>query len=350
MASGGSEIDMSITQTAFTSSTSAKHDSHAHVNGHLVKVSNPLGRVAVVPPLPGGCGSISYVPDTAALYKPSCILATDAGYYNLIDTFKCIGNVVSDGEVQWTEPLNQSNVNFGVLNNGSFVIGYIAPEDAKSGEFKHLVAGLGWLVRDGKNYVDEGWEEAYTAAGSSGDKYKSMTSGRTAIGWDKDGGLILLQYDGHSGPPSWGATMNELADKMISNGAVEAMNLDGGGSTQMWKRGVQIGYSSDRATYGVLAGTYEVGCPIGQGKGNLSAFECARKVSTIICIHEDETHMRSFLGTVTTQASSPVSVLSGLCLVVGLGIGVAVGTVFKRAKGKKSRQIAAELSEDDASE
>merc|ERR1712194_85203 len=36
---------------------------------------------------------------------------------------------------------------------------------------------------------------------------------------------ILLQYDGHSGPPSWGATMNELADKMIGFGAVEAMNL-----------------------------------------------------------------------------------------------------------------------------
>lgn len=336
MASGGSEIDMSITQTAFTSMTS--NDSHAHVNGHLVKVSNPLGRVAVVPPLPGGCGTISYVPDTAELYNPSCNLATDAGYYNLIDTFKCIGNVVSDGSVSNTEPLNQSNVNFGVLNNGSFVIGYIAPEVVESGIFKHLVAGLGWLVRDGKNYVDEGWEEAYTAAGSSGDKYKSMTSGRTAIGWDKDGGLILLQYDGHSGPPSWGATMNELADKMISNGAVEAMNLDGGGSTQMWKHGVQIGYSSDRSTYGVLDGTYEVGCPIGEGKGNLSAFECARKVSTIICVHEDNAGIKSFLGTATEQAYSPVSVLSLGTLVVSLGIGVAVGMVAQKMLGKKGKK------------
>ncbi|CAK0822404.1 unnamed protein product [Prorocentrum cordatum] len=103
MASGGPEIDMTIWQTAFTSSTSKTHDSHAHVNGHLVKVSNPLGRVAVVPPLPGGCGTIAYVPDTAALYNPSCILATDAGYYN---TFQCIGNVVSDGEIHYTEPMN----------------------------------------------------------------------------------------------------------------------------------------------------------------------------------------------------------------------------------------------------
>jgi len=197
--------------------------------------------------------------------------------------------------------------------------------------------------------VDEGWEEAYTAAGSSGDKYKTITSGRTAIGWDKDGGFILLQYDGHSGDPSWGATMNELADKMISFGAVEAINLDGGGSTQMWKEGVQIGYSSDRSTYGVLDGTYEVGCPIGKGKGNLSAFECGRKISTIICIHEDMSGIRSFLGPATMQASSPVSVLSLGTLVVGLGIGGAVGVVAQRMWSKRESR-GSELSEDDASE
>jgi len=348
MASGGPEIDMTIWQTAFTSSTSKTHDSHAHVNGHLVKVSNPLGRVAVVPPLPGGCGTIAYVPDTAALYNPSCILATDAGYYNLIDTFQCIGNVVSDGEIHYTEPMNTTNVNFGVLKNGSFVIGYISPETVETGIFEHLVGGLGWIVRNGSNNVDAGWEEAYTAAGSSGDEYKEMTSGRTTIGWDKDGGLILLQYDGHTGAPSWGATMNELADKMISFGAVEAINLDGGGSTQMWKHGVQIGYSSDRATYGVLAGTYEVGCPIGEGKGNLSAFECARKVSTIICIHEDNSGIRSFLGPASMQAASPVSGLSLATLVIGLGIGGAVGFVAQKMWSKKKGQGAQELSEDDS--
>jgi N-acetylglucosamine-1-phosphodiester alpha-N-acetylglucosaminidase len=350
MASGGSEIDMVIHQTAFTSSTSANHDSHAHVNGHLVKVSNPLNRLAVVDPLPGGCGTIAYVPDTAKLYNPSCILATDAGYYNLIDTFECIGNVVSDGRICHTEPLNESNVNFGVLKNGSFVIGYISPEDVNTGIFKHLVAGLGWIVRNGTNYVDEGWEEAYTAAGSSGDEYKEMTSGRTTIGWDKDGGLILLQYDGHTGTPSWGATMNELADKMIGFGAVEAINLDGGGSTQMWKHGVQLGYSSDRSTYGVLDGTYEIGCPIGQGKGNLSAFECARKVSTIICIHEDNTGFRSFLDTVSTRASSPASALSIGTLIVGLGIGVVVGIVAQKMWSTKQEYPDSELSEDDALE
>jgi hypothetical protein len=144
--------------------------------------------------------------------------------------------------------------------------------------------------------------------------------------------------------------MNELADKMIGFGAVEAINLDGGGSTQMWKHGVQLGYSSDRSTYGVLDGTYEIGCPIGQGKGNLSAFECARKVSTIICIHEDNTGFRSFLDTVSTRASSPASALSIGTLIVGLGIGVVVGIVAQKMWSTKQEYPDSELSEDDALE
>ncbi|CAK0903558.1 unnamed protein product [Prorocentrum cordatum] len=180
---------MQVTQTAFTSSKMPKHDSHGHVNGHLVVVDNPINRFSVVAPLPDGCGSVQFVNKTAHMHSPRCILATDAGYYSLHeeDTFACIGNVVGDGVVQNTEPFNTTNVNFGVLKNGSWVIGYISPEQVKSGMFQQLVQGLGWIVRNGKSYVDEGWEEAYTAAGSSGDEYKAMTSGRTAVGWTAEG-------------------------------------------------------------------------------------------------------------------------------------------------------------------
>ncbi|CAK0822675.1 unnamed protein product [Prorocentrum cordatum] len=141
--------------------------------------------------------------------------------------------------------------------------------------------------------------------------------------------------------------MNELADKMISFGAVEAINLDGGGSTQMWKNGVQIGYSSDRNTYGVLAGTYEPGCPIGEGKGNLSAFECARKISTIICIHEANSGLTSFLASPRTQAGSQVSALSLGTLVVGLCLGAAIGAVASKMWSKKEGK-GVDLNGDDS--
>merc|ERR1712151_1127785 len=117
----------------------------------------------------------------------------------------------------------------------------------------------------------------------------------------------------------------------------------------MWKHGVQLGYSSDRSTYGVLEGTYEKGCPIGVGKGNLSAFECARAVSTILCIHEDSTGMNSFLGSASVQAGSPVSALSLGTLVVGLAIGVAVG-IFATNFWNKRRQADALLGQEDKTE
>jgi hypothetical protein len=300
MKGGGEKIDMFLEQTAYTSSLSRTHDSHMHVNGHFLKVKNPKGRFSVVPPLPGGCGTVQHVKETAHLYQPECLVAVDAGYYELHKPvlFDCIGNVVSAGEVHNTAQLNESNVNFGVMKNGSFVIGYISPEMVNEGQFEHLVAGLGWLVRDGKNYVKEGWKEAYTKAGASGDEYVSMTSGRTAVGYTADGELVILQYDGHTHAPSWGATLMELADKLIEFNVTQAINLDGGGSTQMWKRDPsttganafqQIGYSSDRGAWGILDGTYEEGCPIGNSADNLSKFQCARMVTTILCVHEATT-------------------------------------------------------------
>lgn len=56
---------------------------------------------------------------------------------------------------------------------------------------------------------------------------------RTAIGWHKDGTLILVTVDGRQPQRSVGMTIEELANLMLDLGCVEALNLDGGGSTTM---------------------------------------------------------------------------------------------------------------------
>lgn len=55
---------------------------------------------------------------------------------------------------------------------------------------------------------------------------------RTAIGLKADGGILLVVAEGRS-ETSAGLTLNELADYMVKLGAQEAMNFDGGGSSEM---------------------------------------------------------------------------------------------------------------------
>ena len=59
---------------------------------------------------------------------------------------------------------------------------------------------------------------------------------RTAIGWNKDD-FFLVVVDGRQEALSVGMTLEELARYMVSLGCDEAMNLDGGGSSELWFEG-----------------------------------------------------------------------------------------------------------------
>jgi Phosphodiester glycosidase len=68
---------------------------------------------------------------------------------------------------------------------------------------------------------------------------------RTVAGIDRHGRLILVTIDGRQPGPSEGATLSEEAALMRSLGAVDAMNLDGGGSTTMAINGTLFNHPSD---------------------------------------------------------------------------------------------------------
>jgi len=67
---------------------------------------------------------------------------------------------------------------------------------------------------------------------------------RTAIGIDKDGNLLLVVVDGRQ-PSSIGMTLLELAQFLRELGAVDAMNLDGGGSSELVINGEVMNRPSD---------------------------------------------------------------------------------------------------------
>ncbi|MBQ4114822.1 phosphodiester glycosidase family protein [bacterium] len=91
----------------------------------------------------------------------------------------------------------------------------------------HIISGGPYLVKDSQVYVDMTAQKLSSIGGRNP---------RTAIGFTEDNHLILLTADGREGA-SVGLTLMELANLMKEFGCVQAMNLDGGGSTVMYING-----------------------------------------------------------------------------------------------------------------
>ena len=80
----------------------------------------------------------------------------------------------------------------------------------------------------------------------NGEKCDGLSSGlnpRTAIGQRSDGAILLLVINGRQ-VGSMGATYEDVADVMLSFGAVNALNLDGGSSSTMLYEGEYLNISS----------------------------------------------------------------------------------------------------------
>lgn len=95
---------------------------------------------------------------------------------------------------------------------------------------QEAVGGGPMLVKEGRNVAEECyWREVFDGGGIAG----TSRQPRTAVGATADGKLLLLVCDGRGMRGSEGFTLAELADKLIALGAVEAINLDDGGSSTM---------------------------------------------------------------------------------------------------------------------
>ena len=91
----------------------------------------------------------------------------------------------------------------------------------------HIISGGPYLVKSNEVFVDMTAQKLNAIGGRNP---------RTAIGYTKDNNIIMLTADGREGS-SIGLTLMELANIMKDLGCVNAMNLDGGGSTVMFVNG-----------------------------------------------------------------------------------------------------------------
>lgn len=186
------------------------------------------------------------------------------------------------------------------------------------------------LVRDGKRWFADEPRDLYR-----------LRAPRTLAGWTAGGQLLLVTVDGRQSGYSLGITMAEAAELMIGLGAVEAVNLDGGGSTAFIVGGSVINRPSDRA---VRRGgkTVVVSQPRATDKivGNIE-----RPVAVAVALVGPRVQSqvasgampRSLVATLGSGGGSPAVVLSGaagpdtsVLLLVLLAVGTAVVSAQRR--------------------
>lgn len=101
-----------------------------------------------------------------------------------------------------------------------------------------ITNGVSELLRDGKIHLT--WKEEKAAKTFAENRHP-----RTAIAKFPDGKILLVAVDGRRPKISVGMTLQELAEFLRSLGAVDGINLDGGGSTTMFLDGRVVNNPSD---------------------------------------------------------------------------------------------------------
>lgn len=171
----------------------------------------------------GGCEKTS-----SMATKAGAVGAINGGFYDP-STCTPMGMVKIDGKVfAYNSPFMEPQATLGITPEDQAVIASW-PTYKDWSAMLHALGGHPNLVTDG---VIDIWPN----------KDQDLYTGkhpRTAVGITSKGKLLLVTVDGRT-EAGYGMTMKELAQYMIWLGANDAVNLDGGGSTTMFIKGMSI--------------------------------------------------------------------------------------------------------------
>ncbi len=106
------------------------------------------------------------------------------------------------------------------------------------GRAEDITNGVSRLVTAGK--IDLTWEAERAIRTFAENRHP-----RTAVAKLRDGRFLMITVDGRQPGVSEGMTLQELAEYVITLGAIDAINLDGGGSTTMYLDGKVVNTPSN---------------------------------------------------------------------------------------------------------
>ncbi len=102
-----------------------------------------------------------------------------------------------------------------------------------------------FVIGGGPRLVQRGRASGPPDAGTYPSGFADSRHPRTAVGVRADGRILLVTVDGRQPEMSVGMSIAELAALLLELGAVEAINMDGGGSTTMAVHGKVVNSPSD---------------------------------------------------------------------------------------------------------
>ena len=133
------------------------------------------------------------------------------------------GIAISDGEVISNTALDEKRIVAGFKKDGSFLTGFYSSQELMDLGVIQAASFGPQLIVNGESKVSSDIEEAYGWAP------------RTAIGQREDGKVVMLVTDGrfYHNKMHRGASMQDLVNLFQQYEAINAMALDGGGSSTM---------------------------------------------------------------------------------------------------------------------
>jgi N-acetylglucosamine-1-phosphodiester alpha-N-acetylglucosaminidase len=241
-----------------------------HYEGTYVSTGRPYSAYAAVfnpdffsfyPPTKSGCTNRVKVSTSSVNFD--CAYGTNGGFFNTSALATpdnlCEGNLISDVFTQIAvDTSGTKRAEFGILSNNTIIVGFLDSNTIANNQFKTLLTGWGWLVRNGVNNINSSQDFS-----SSSTSFIDEKAPRTTVGLFKNGSMILLQIDGEEDILA-GPDLNEAAELLISLGVESAINIDGGGSS------VSV-YNGDVVDYPTCNDTSE------KCERNVASFACVKK-------------------------------------------------------------------------
>jgi len=132
-----------------------------------------------------------------------------------------------------------------ILKLGTRIIHFVkqsSPTDSTTGTLfgiaEDIIGGVPQLIENGK--IEITWKQEKQSK-----EFVETRHPRTAVAKLKDGKFLMITVNGRSAE-SVGINLLELAQMLLKFGAMDAMNLDGGGSTTMFLDGKVVNQPSDK--------------------------------------------------------------------------------------------------------